>query len=253
MIERERGCRSKWRRRPYKLKETSMAKLEDMIPARKLLQFVKEEREKVIRFLRRRYTNVNEEDADEAFSRGMHALLEKIHSGEFTEEYHENSLSQFLHTASKNHLLKIFDEKQIELELREGYTESTDDNLEPRKGKSESTDDESGTMFITGPQVGTPQNKKTVSDDNSPIIDEIQEKINEKQKQADDELARSILNDLPYPCQDVIWGKIRDKIPDAELALRLGYSSSQVVKTTRSRCMDKLRKRFNKNRRVIDE
>jgi len=240
MIERERGCQSKWRRLPHKLNETSMAKLEDFIPARKLPKFVKDEREKVIRFLCRRYTNVNEEDADEAFYRGFFVLVDKINKGEFTEEFHEDSISKFLHTASKNHLLKIFNEKNRELKLKEGYTKSTDGNLAPTKGNSELPEDEPGTIFITGPQVSTPQIKNTVSDDNSPIIDEIQEKKKKKQDEADEELMFSILKDLPYPCYDVIWGHRNDKIPDAELALRLGYSSSDVVKTTRSRCMEKL-------------
>lgn len=59
------------------------------------------------------------------------------------------------------------------------------------------------------------------------------------------ELLEKLVSDLQSPCKELIWGHYRDKYKDAIQATRLGYLSAMVVKTTRNRCMNKLRKQVN--------
>jgi len=74
-----------------------------------------------------------------------------------------------------------------------------------------------------------------------------------KQHEADLELMEHILMTLPEPCETLIYGRFWNKFSAAEMAERLEYKNSRVAITTLSRCMKKLTKRFNKERRLIDE
>lgn len=94
----------------------------------------------------------------------------------------------------------------------------------------------------------------------SPVDDEIQKspiffesKINKvlsfdneealiEQKEA---LVREIVNNLPYPCNELLWGFYRDGLSMKDLAERYGYSNENTVKVTKHRCCDKFKKRFS--------
>jgi len=77
------------------------------MPKEKVGPFITEQRKMVIGFLINKH-KVSEENAEEAFYRGCHAMLENIHSGKFIKEEHEGSLAKYLHTCCENQLLKMF-------------------------------------------------------------------------------------------------------------------------------------------------
>jgi len=188
-----------------------MSDISDFIPKENMSRFFQEQHTRVTGYLLR-HNKISEEEADDIFSAGCHAMLEAIHSGRFTSEYHEYSLVKYLHTCCNYQMLKMLERKK-----KTATNEGLDtDNL------SDSASD---------------------ADDDD----------NEDQKTKDLELMETILEDLPYPCKDLIWGKYKERFSAEEMALRLGYNSNRVATTTLSRCMKKLRKRFNSERRIIDE
>ena len=79
------------------------------------------------------------------------------------------------------------------------------------------------------------------------------EKIDELLDMGDDgitaeqkQMMRDIVQDLPKPCEDILWLYYGDNLDMATIAKMLDYSSPDSVKTTKSRCMSKLKARFMK-------
>lgn len=60
-----------------------------------------------------------------------------------------------------------------------------------------------------------------------------------------EELVRDIVQDLPYPCNELLWGFYRDNLSMRALAAMLSYSSESVAKVTKHRCCEKFRARYN--------
>ena len=64
----------------------------------------------------------------------------------------------------------------------------------------------------------------------------------EEQKE---ELVRTIVQDLPSPCNELLWGFYRDNLSMKSLADMFHYSSEGAVKVTKHRCCEKFRARYN--------
>ena len=60
-----------------------------------------------------------------------------------------------------------------------------------------------------------------------------------------EELVRTIVKDLPSPCNELLWGFYRDNLSMNSLAEMFNYSSEGVVKVTKHRCCEKFRARYN--------
>jgi RNA polymerase sigma factor (sigma-70 family) len=60
------------------------------------------------------------------------------------------------------------------------------------------------------------------------------------------EMMRDIVQSLPKPCDDILWYFYGDDLDMKTIANLLDYSSADTVKTTKSRCMSKLKERFKK-------
>ena len=60
-----------------------------------------------------------------------------------------------------------------------------------------------------------------------------------------EELVRTIVKDLPSPCNELLWGFYRDSLSMKSLAEMFNYSSEGVVKVTKHRCCEKFRARYN--------
>lgn len=59
-----------------------------------------------------------------------------------------------------------------------------------------------------------------------------------------EELVRTIVKDLPSPCNELLWGFYRDNLSMKSLAEMFNYSSEGVVKVTKHRCCEKFRARY---------
>lgn len=60
-----------------------------------------------------------------------------------------------------------------------------------------------------------------------------------------EELVRTIVKDLPSPCNELLWGFYRDNLSMKSLAEMFNYSSEGVVKVTKHRCCERFRARYN--------
>ena len=58
------------------------------------------------------------------------------------------------------------------------------------------------------------------------------------------EILIEVVADLPEPCDKVLWGFYRDNLSMDAMAQMLGYSNADTMKTTKSRCMKKLKERM---------
>ena len=54
-----------------------------------------------------------------------------------------------------------------------------------------------------------------------------------------------LVQNLPEPCNTLIWGKYWEKLSHNELANMLGYKSANVSKTNLSRCLDKFQAKIS--------
>ncbi|MCQ2203714.1 MAG: sigma-70 family RNA polymerase sigma factor [Bacteroidales bacterium] len=74
--------------------------------------------------------------------------------------------------------------------------------------------------------------------------EKIDELLDEEPERAErNRLVRQIVNDLPKPCNEILWGYYADDHSMAELAIILNYNNADTVKSTKSRCMSKFKER----------
>jgi len=206
-----------------------MSDISDFLNGQSVAGFYEEQRQRIPRYLSTRF-GASDEDAEEAFCAGMHALLEAIRDGRFAEVEHEYAIGKYLQTCCRNQLLKMFEQRQREVATDFQANEAF---------SADAFDDDAD----AGPTAGAYQ----------PAILAFDTAEEKAQDEYDMQQMEAILEDLPNPCKDLIWGKLKEGFSSAEMAQRLGYSSNRVAITTLSRCMDKLTKRFNSERRLINE
>ena len=80
---------------------------------------------------------------------------------------------------------------------------------------------------------------------NDSKIDELlgfgEENITDEQKN----IMRDLVQNLPKPCDDILWYFYGDNLDMQTIADMLNYKGADSVKTTKSRCMSKLKEKFN--------
>ena len=177
----------------------------------KLLEdFVKKQRSKAIAYLQKHfYLPFN--DCEDVFQDAFIVLYDNIQSGKL--ETMTSSLSTYFIAICRNKALEW---------LRE-------------KGKVITTSYE----FSTVPEFT--------------FLDQQVDKIlkldsdNENIQIKKEALVRTIVRDLPSPCDELLWGFYRDGFSMRTLAQKYNYSSENAVKVTKYRCCEKFRKRFNES------
>lgn len=59
-------------------------------------------------------------------------------------------------------------------------------------------------------------------------------------------MMREIVQDLPHPCEDILWAYYGDDLSMKEIADIVGFNGADSVKSKKSQCMNKLKERFTK-------
>lgn len=59
-------------------------------------------------------------------------------------------------------------------------------------------------------------------------------------------MMRDIVQDLPHPCEDILWAYYGDDLSMKEIADVVGFNGADSVKSKKSQCMSKLKERFNR-------
>lgn len=59
-------------------------------------------------------------------------------------------------------------------------------------------------------------------------------------------MMREIVQDLPHPCEDILWAYYGDDLSMKEIADVIGFNGADSVKSKKSQCMSKLKERFTR-------
>lgn len=59
-------------------------------------------------------------------------------------------------------------------------------------------------------------------------------------------MMRDIVQDLPHPCEDILWAYYGDDLSMNEIADIIGFNGADSVKSKKSQCMSKLKERFTR-------
>jgi len=178
------------------------------IPDDRLLsQFFEQERRKIIVVLQNRL-GIVKEDAEDIYQNSCIALFENIHNGKLKTL--TSSLSTYFMSVCLNQGKKFLRDSQQGASLEE-------------MPETVNEDEYSSTQIelILG-LSGTD--------------------INEEQKAE----MRKIVEDLPSPCEEILWGYYGDNLSLKEIMPLIGYTSVEGVKSRKSQCMSKLKERFEK-------
>lgn len=170
--------------------------------------FIEKERNKAIGYLRK-HLSLIEEDAEDVFQDSCLALFNNIKNGKLQSL--TSTLSTYLLKICINQGLKIINKSKSIIPFEQQIEITQKDEY------SESKIDE-----LLG-----------FGDDGSITIE--QKKI-----------MHNIVQDLPYPCEEILWYYYGDDLSTQTIAELLNYSNSRTVITTKSRCMSKLKERFNR-------
>lgn len=170
--------------------------------------FAKEYMSRTLTFLRSTY-NLTMDDSQDIFQDAYIVLLHNAQDGKL------NSLSSSLYT----YFLGICRNKVFELNRNKDRKMISLANEDDSEEHSHSIDVKRASHLLG-------------------IIEEESCRHNEMQ----DEVCK-IVDELPSPCNEILWSYYRDSMSMDEIARMFGYTSAGVAKVTKHRCMEKFRQR----------
>ena len=175
------------------------------IPDDKVLNlFFEEQRSKILVILKNRLA-LSSDDAEDIYQEACIALYQNIQSGKLTEL--TSSLSTYFTSICLNKGKKLVD--------RRPNTISFDGAIENTEGDEYST---AQIEMILGLGDGiSPEQRSTM---------------------------RDIVQDLPSPCEEILWSYYGDGLQMKEIADLIGFNGPDSVKSKKSQCMSKLKERF---------
>lgn len=177
-------------------------------------------------FLRSRFTSMSESDIEEIFGNSEIALFEKVHRGELQvadgkiKILNEGKLEDMRST-----LLTYFNKVTWFQALK--YLRN--------KGNDADYDDNFPTL---NDQTTNPLNDQQIET----LLSLTSDGLTDEQKS----LMRDIVKDLPSPCEEILWSFYGDGLDMEAIAHLVGSKNADVAKQQKSRCMSKLRARFEK-------
>lgn len=174
-----------------------------------LNRFASNQWSKVLAFLKNRF-GIDEDDCKDIFQESFIVLYNNIQAGKLDNM--TASLSTYFMSICRNKALEM---------LR-------------GSAKSVNVDSEMSLTLIDG-EVQSEKIEALLALDNGDEAIEAQK----------EELVRTIVKDLPSPCNELLWGFYRDNLSMKSLAEMFNYSSEGVVKVTKHRCCEKFRARYN--------
>jgi len=170
-----------------------------------LNKFLSDERPKLTLMLQKRY-GLSEDDAKDVFQESSYAFLQNAKAGKVDSL--TCTLSTYLGSICINKARKLLRDRHV--------TTSFDDMVE------------------------NPEWAKYDADQVERILGLSDDVITEKQKLT----LRKLVSSLPSPCEEILWGYYDDNLSIDTLATLLNYKNADTVKSRKSQCMSKLRKRF---------
>lgn len=175
-----------------------------------LEEFAKTQKDKSIAYLRKQFS-LSFDDCEDIFQEAFITLYHNIQEGKLKEL--TSSLATYFMGICRNKTMELLREKE---------------------------------KYVAMPfEINT--------GDQSTFLDEQVDKIlmlesdDESIQKKKDAMVRSIVRDLPSPCNELLWGYYRDGFSMRFLAEKFNYASENAVKVTKHRCCEKFRNRFNES------
>lgn len=168
--------------------------------------FIAKERVKALCYLERTYSLDNEE-AKDVFQESSLALFMNIKNGKLVNL--TSTLSTYFLQICINQALKVLRNNKKNIKITEAM------ELKQKDEYSESKIDE--------------------------LLGMGEENITDVQKN----IMRTLVQNLPKPCDDILWYFYGDNLDMKTIADILNYKSADTVKTIKSRCINKLKEKFN--------
>lgn len=186
-----------------------MANKNNIYDTNDLNRFVSSQWTKALAFLQNRF-GIDEDDCKDIFQESFIVLYNNIQAGKLDNM--TASLSTYFMSICRNKALEM---------LR-------------GSAKSVNVDSEMSLTLMDG-EVQSEKIEALLALDNGDEAIEVQK----------EELVRTIVKDLPSPCNELLWGFYRDNLSMKSLAEMFHYSSEGVVKVTKHRCCEKFRAKYN--------
>lgn len=158
---------------------------------------------------------LSHDDAEDVYQESSIALYQNIQNGKLKE----------LTCALSTYLLQIC-KYQVTHMRRKNQNEFTQDDFSHVRADVENSGDNYNDDCIN-------EVLDLIDDDDTDSYNEILDQT------------ESIVQNLPEPCNTLIWGKFWKKFSHNELAKMMGYRSANVSKTQLSRCLDKFQDKVN--------
>ncbi len=174
-----------------------------------LNHFASAEWPRVLNFLKNRY-GIDEDDCKDIFQESFIILYSNIRLGKLYEM--TASLSTYFTSICKNKAL----------EFLRGSTRSVN------------IDNETSLSLMEGEVKSEKIEALLALDEGDSTLESLKE-----------ELVRTIVKDLPSPCNELLWGFYRDNLSMKVLAAMFNYSSESSAKVTKHRCCEKFRAKYN--------
>lgn len=175
----------------------------------KLIDFIEKEKAKAVSFLKKNYY-LEDYDAEDVFQESSLALFNNIKRGKLVKL--TSTLSTYFLTICKNQA-----KKQLAKKSKVVSFDSTIENTQKDEYSQGKIDE---------------------------LLNFGESSITKEQK----DLMHQIVQDLPMPCEDILWYYYRDNFDMQMIADLLDYKNADTVKSTKSRCMSKLKALFNKSK-----
>lgn len=176
----------------------------------RLEKFVREQRDKIRRYLQNRYS-LSEDEFDDVFQDSLIILWKNISEQKVNAEGLGMSSSTYFMTICKNKTLELLRSKRKYI--------TTSYEINPSKEHYDFHEE---------------QVERILSMDED----------HEKARQVKEEVVREIVKDLPSPCDKLLWGFYGDGFSMKMLAEMFNYASENAVKVTKHRCCEKFSKRY---------
>ncbi|MCQ2254422.1 MAG: hypothetical protein MJZ29_02915 [Bacteroidaceae bacterium] len=190
-------------------------------------------------FLRSRFSSMSESDIEEIFGNSEIALFEKVHRGELqVAEGKIKILNEGKLEDLRSTLLTYFNKVTWFQALK--YLRS--------KGNNANHPNQNDRLFLAPDDRLFPA---VIGGASNPLDDQ---QIDALLSLTDDDgltneqksMMRDIVKDLPSPCEEILWSFYGDGMDMKTIAQIIGSKNAAVAKQQKSRCMSKLRARFEK-------
>ena len=177
---------------------------------------------------------MSESDIEEIFGNSEIALFEKVHRGELqVAEGKIKILNEGKLEDMRSTLLTYFNKvtwfQALKYLRSKGNAADYDDNLH-------SPDDQLSPAVIGGASNSLDDQQIDT------LLSITSDGLTDEQKS----MMRDIVKDLPSPCEEILWSFYGDGLDMEAIAQLVGSKNAAVAKQQKSRCMSKLRARFEK-------